>query len=558
MADYQSSLRLIKFEPTADSEPAEPPGPAAPDMAKKSRKKARKSLTATEMARQQREISISEFFTKNRHLLGFDNPRRALLTTVKEAVDNSLDACEEAGILPDISVAIQQTTGEERFRVTVTDNGPGIVRKQVPRIFGKLLYGSKFHRLKMSRGQQGIGISAAGMYGHLTTGQPVRVTSRISPKKQAHYFEIVIDTRSNEPKILKEEAVDWDQPQGTRVEIELEGTYQRGLWSVDEYLEQTATANPHVSIRYEAPDGQKMVLPRATEVLPDEPREIKPHPHGIELGTLIKILHETRSHTLAGALQHEFCRVSKNTALQICKAAKLYENARPRRIAQQEADSLLKTLMATKLMNPPMDCVCPIGKELIETGMRKHFAADFYAAVTRSPTVYRGIPFVIEAGVAYGGEMKESTQAKLMRFANRVPLLYNTGACVTKQAVCGINWRQYGVDQSGGNLPTGPLLILVHVASPWVPFTSESKEAVASYPAIEKEITLAVQECARGLRRHISGNRRRAEERRKREYIEKYIPHIGEALQEILQLTDVRRDNVVASLTEVLERSRAG
>jgi len=428
----------------------------------------------------------------------------------------------------------------------------------VPRIFGKLLYGSKFHRLKMSRGQQGIGISAAGMYGHLTTGQPVRVTSRTSPKKQAQYFEIVIDTRSNEPKILKEEAVDWDLPQGTRVEIELEGTYQRGLWSVDEYLEQTATANPHVTIRYDAPDGQKMVLPRASEVLPEEPREIKPHPHGIELGTLIKILHETKSHTLAGALQHEFCRVSKNTALQICKDAKLYENARPRRIAQQEADSLLKTLMATKLMNPPMDCVCPIGKELIETGMRKHFAADFYAAVTRSPTVYRGIPFVIEAGVAYGGEMKENTQAKLMRFANRVPLLYNTGACVTKQAVCEINWRQYGVDQPGGNLPTGPLLVLVHVASPWVPFTSESKEAVASYPAIEKEIVLAVQECARGLRRFIHGNRRRAEERRKREYIEKYIPHIGEALQEILQLSDVRRENVVASLTEVLEHSRAG
>jgi len=527
-------------------------------MAKKTRGKTRKSLTAGDMAKQQREISISEFFTKNRHLLGFDNPRRALLTTVKEAVDNSLDACEEAGILPEIEVCIRQAGSEERFRIAVTDNGPGIVKKQIPRIFGKLLYGSKFHRLKMSRGQQGIGISAAGMYGHLTTGQPVRITSRTSPKKAAHYYEIVIDTRSNEPKVLKEETVQWDRERGTRVEIELEGIYQRGLWSVDEYLEQTATANPHVSITYEAPDGQKLVLTRATDVLPDEPKEIKPHPHGIELGTLIKILHETRARTLATCLQSEFCRVSKRAALEICERAGLYENARPKRIAQQEADNLLKALRETKLMNPPMDCVCPIGKELIETGMRKHFQADFYAAVTRSPTVYRGIPFVIEAGIAYGGAIKENTQAKLMRFANRVPLLYNSGACVTKQAVSSINWRQYGVEQSNGGLPGGPLLILVHVASPWVPFTSESKEAVASYPAIEKEITLAIQECARGLRRFIRGNRRRAEERRKREYIEKYIPHIGEALQEILQLTDRRRDKVIANLTDVLERSRAG
>ena len=558
MADYQSKLVVVKAAPKDDADGAEPQ-PAAPvDAVKKSRRKPRRNLTANDMAKQQREISISEFFTKNRHLLGFDNPRRALLTTVKEAVDNSLDACEEAGILPEVSVTIKQTTSEERFRITVTDNGPGIVKKQIPRVFGKLLYGSKFHRLKMSRGQQGIGISAAGMYGHLTTGHPVCVTSRIAPKQPAHYYEIVINTSNNEPKILKEETVDWDMPQGTRVEIELEGIYQRGLWSVDEYLEQTATANPHVSLRYEAPDGQKMVLPRATDVLPDEPREIKPHPHGIELGTLITILHETRAHTLAGCLQLEFCRVSKRTAQEICQRAGLHENARPRRIAQNEADKLLKALRDTKLMNPPMDCVCPIGKDLIEAGMRKHFEADFYAAVTRTPTVYRGIPFVIEAGVAYGGDMKEGTPAKLMRFANRVPLLYNTGACVTKQAVCDLNWRQYGVDQPSGALPTGPLLILVHVASPWVPFTSESKEAVASYPAIEKEITLAVQECARGLRRFIHGNRRRAEERRKREYIEKYIPHIGEALQEILKLSDVRREKVVASLTDVLEHSRAG
>ncbi len=527
-------------------------------MAKSNGKKGRAKLTAADMAAQQREISISEFFTKNRHLLGFDNPKRALLTTVKEAVDNSLDACEEAGILPELFVSVAQTNGEDRFRVRVRDNGPGIVKAQIPRIFGKLLYGSKFHRLKMSRGQQGIGISAAGMYGHLTTGKPVAITSKTGPDDEAHHYEVIVNTKDNEPKILKEQTVPWDGEQGTEVEIELEGTFQRGLWSVDEYLEQTATANPHVQMHYVAPDGKDLTFERATDVLPEEPKEIKPHPYGIELGTLIKMLHETRARTLHTFLSSDFCRVSKRAALEICQKAGIYENARPKRIAQQEAETLLKAIRETRLMNPPMDCISPIGQELIEAGMRKQFEAEFYATVTRSPTVYRGIPFLIEAGLAYGGEMKESTSAKLMRFANRVPLLYNSGACVITQALARCNWRQYGLEQSNGSAPSGPVLVMVHVASPWVPFTSESKEAVASYPEIEKEIVLALQECARPLRRFLRGRKRRAEEKRKRQYIESYIPHIGEALQEILGFPDKERDELVESLTDVLERSRNG
>jgi DNA topoisomerase-6 subunit B len=526
--------------------------------AKKASQKARVFLTAADMAKQQREISVSEFFTKNRHLLGFDNPRRALLTTVKEAVDNSLDACEEAGILPDVSVHIEQTNGDNRFRVRVRDNGPGIVQTQIPRVFGKLLYGSKFHRLKMSRGQQGIGISAAGMYGHLTTGQPITIISKIGPKAPAHYYQIVINTKENEPKILKEETLEWDAEQGTQVEIELEGTFQRGLWSVDEYLEQTAAANPHVTLRYRAPDGAEQVFERATSILPPEPKEIKPHPYGIELGMLIGMLHDTKCHTVQTFLQNDFCRVSKRTALEICQRAGIYENARPKRIAVQEVDKLLKAIHETKLMKPPMDCIVPIGMELVEAGMRKHFKADFYSSVTRPPTVYRGIPFVIEAGVAYGVGGREDSQAKVMRFANRVPLLYNTGACAITHAVTKINWRQYNVEQSNGSPPTGPLVVLVHMASPWVPFTSESKEAIAPYPEIEKEIMLAVQECARGLRRYLSGRRRHAEEMRKREYIEKYIPHIGEALQDILRFGDSERAALVSKLTDVLERSRGG
>ena len=257
------------------------------------------------MAKSQRSISISEFFAKNRHLLGFDNPRKALLTTVKEAVDNALDACEEAGILPSVEVRIDQM-GESHFMVSVQDNGPGIVKAQIPNIFGKLLYGSKFHRLRMSRGQQGIGISAAGMYGLLTTGQPVRITSRTSKRSQAHYYELQIDTRQNKPEIIKDEILEWDVDHGTRVQIELEAKYQRGRQSVDDYLMQTAIANPHVSFTYTAPDGRVDSYEAAVKQLPAVPKEVKPHPHGVELGVLIKMIQDTKARNISQFLTSEF------------------------------------------------------------------------------------------------------------------------------------------------------------------------------------------------------------------------------------------------------------
>ena len=287
------------------------------------------ALTAAQMGERQREISVSEFFTKNRHLLGFDSPRKALLTCVKEAVDNALDACEEAGILPevDIKVEVVAPAGEPapapaqatRFRVTVVDYGPGIVREQIPRIFAKLLYGSKFHRLRMSRGQQGIGISAAGMYGQLTTGKPVQIISRTGEKNPAHYFEVQINTKTNEPRILEKKQIEWENHRGTQVSIELEGRYQKGRASIDEYVELTAIANPHVKLVYLTPEGETKVYPRTFNVLPTPPREIKPHPYGIEFGILLKMLHDTKSHWLSGFLSHDFSRVSPRVADEICK-----------------------------------------------------------------------------------------------------------------------------------------------------------------------------------------------------------------------------------------------
>src|ERR671923_1068339 len=369
------------------------------------------TLTAVEMGARQRDISVSEFFTKNRHLLGFDNPRKALLTCVKEAVDNALDASEEAGILPEVVVKVevasnggppQPPSQANRFRITVIDYGPGIVRQQIPRIFAKLLYGSKFHRLRMSRGQQGIGISAAGMYAQLTTGKPVQITSRIGARTPAHYFEVSIDTKKNEPRIFENKKIEWEHPRGTQVTLEIEGRYQRGRASVDEYLEQTAIANPHVDLVYETPEGETRKYPRTIHELPPAPREIKPHPYGIEFGMLLRMLHDTRSHSLAGFLTGDFSRVSAAVAHEICAAAGLSPDARPRNIHGAQAEALYRAIQSTKIMAPPSNCISPIGEKALLHGLYKQIKGDFYTAVTRPPSVYRGNPFVIEAGLGYG------------------------------------------------------------------------------------------------------------------------------------------------------------
>jgi DNA topoisomerase-6 subunit B len=513
------------------------------------------------MGARQREISVSEFFTKNRHLLGFDNPRKALLTCVKEAVDNALDAAEEAGILPEVVVTLEvAASGEEapvaasqatRFRVTVIDNGPGIVRQQIPPIFAKLLYGSKFHRLRMSRGQQGIGISAAGMYAQLTTGKPVQITSSTGPRAATHYFEVQIDTKKNEPRIFESKKIDWHHPRGTQVTLEIEGRYQKGRASVDEFLEQVAIANPHVTLVYNTPEGETRQYPRTIQELPPAPREIKPHPYGIEFGVLLRMLHDTRSHSVSGFLAGDFSRVSPAVAVEICKTAKLSPNARPRNVHGDAAEALYKAIQATKIMAPPSNCISPIGEKAILHGLYKQIKGEFYTAVTRPAAVYRGNPFVIEAGLAFGkapdqgapvtadapvvplaeGEERDddSELARVIRYANRVPLLYQQSACATFKAALETAWRNYGVAQSRGALPAGPMVIFVHMGSVWVPFTSESKEAIADYDEIRKEIKLALQECGRRLGMFLRRRERAKSEFRRRNIFELYIEEVVEA-----------------------------
>ena len=642
--------------------------------------------TAESMATKQRDVSVSEFFAKNRHLLGFDNPRKALLTTVKEAVDNSLDACEEAGILPEVWVRIDQTQ-PGRFRVAVQDNGPGIVKKQIPNIFGKLLYGSKFHRLRMSRGQQGIGISAAGMNGMLTTGRPMQILSKTSKRSPVHYFLLQVDTKKNQPEIIngKGEGIDipsgekglaymrdndiiWDshypapppsnadaesaaeansdepdtanpktaaakqkppsakspskkpKPEialpefkagaevesGTRVTIELTGVYKRSRGSVDEYLEQTAIANPHVTIHWHSPDGEQRTIHRSTTELPREAKEIKPHPYGVELGRLITMLGSDKSATVTSFLTNSFSCVTPAVARKVCEVAKISTRASAIKVGQTEAERLYNALQETKIRPPSTDCIVPIGSELLYKGLKAIVPGEFHDAVTRPPSVQRGSPFQIEVALAYGGstatqkvtrdelvELIQQSDAKtlrkflldtfhgigpdaaeriinetklptrcspqklnksqldtlhnvlreinisegqsmqIFRFANRVPLQYQQGACAITQAVLNTNWRPYGLSQSKGALPAGPITLIVHVASVWVPFTSESKEAIANTPEIEKELRLGIQAIGRSLATFLRKRQAIAAQGNRRNVFLRYLKEVATAVASI-------------------------
>ncbi|RLF31461.1 MAG: DNA topoisomerase VI subunit B [Thermoplasmata archaeon] len=511
---------------------------------------------AETLAKKQKEISIAEFFERNKQILGFDSLTRALITCVKEAVDNALDACEESGILPDIFVKIETMDGDE-YKITVEDNGPGIVKSQIPHVFARLLYGSRFHTLKQSRGQQGIGISAAVLYSQLTTGKTTIITSKIGEGFPAHRVELLIDTKKNLPRIVKEEMDHWERRSGTRIEIFVKGKYVKNRkQSVYEYLRSTAIVNPHARIIFIEPDGTETVFERVVEELPEQPREIKPHPYGIELGTLLKMLKETKAKKITSFLSGDFSSISPQKAKEIVRIAEMNGNLNPKEIGLDEAKKLLAASKKVKLVSPPTDCLSPIGETLIKRGLRKEtlqLSPEFISTDTRQANVFSGTPFMVESGIVYGGSLPKDGRVELLRFANRVPLLYQEGGCAITEAVKSMDWRRYGLEQKGGKgMPCGPAIILVHVASVNIPFTSESKEAVAHIDEIEKEIRLSLQQCARKMRLHLSKKKKKEKMKSKFLLISQILPEIAKKSAEIVGKPVPPIDGVISQIMNIV------
>ena len=510
---------------------------------------------AHELAKKQKEISVAEFFERNKHILGFGNPTRALVTSVKEGVDNILDACEESGILPDIYVEIKNHEDGE-CKLIIEDNGPGIIKKQIPHIFGRLLYGSRFHAIRQSRGQQGIGISAVVLYGQLTTGKHAKVISKIQEDRPATVTDLAIDTNKNRSEVINRDIMHWDKPSGTRLEVSIVADYKRGKRFVYDYLQSISIVNPHAQITFKEPDGAKHLFERTSDMLPRKSVEIKPHPYGIELGTLIKMAKNTKSRKLSSFLKSEFTSMGDRTTKAVCEKAQLDKDISLKDMTREQFLALHKAFKKIKIMAPSTDCLSPIGETLIKRSLKhetQEISPEFIVTTSRSASVYSGNPFQIEVGIVYGGSLPKDKTVKLMRFANRVPLLYQQGDCVSTSAISSIDWRRYGLEQSSGKgIPSGPAIFLTHMSSTLIPFTSESKEAIADIPEIENEIKLAFRECARKVQSHIHKKVRRVKTREKFELITKILPEIAKKSSKMLNKPVPSLEKVITKIMDIV------
>ncbi|MBR4181768.1 MAG: DNA topoisomerase VI subunit B [Candidatus Methanomethylophilaceae archaeon] len=524
---------------------------------KKTASTTKKAPTAEQMAAKQQEISVTEFFEKNKQILGFDSRSKSLLMGIKEAVDNSLDACEEANILPDIEVRVEKIDDED-YHISIEDNGPGIVHRMIPNVFGRLLYGSRFHALRQSRGQQGIGISATVMYGNITTGKPAHVQSKVEGEYIANSMDIVIDTKTNRPIVSNDAPFVWEgKEHGTKIEYTIKGRYITGKQSVFEYLKNTAIVNPHALITFHDPEGKRYVFERATDMMPPRPKEIKPHPEGMEIGDLMKYSSNSAQKTIGAFLKNDFSRITDRLAKEILEISKVDGNKSPNKLTREEAIAILGAIKQVKIMAPPTDCLSPIGDTLIKKGLMHvldGLRPEYYATpVTRSPKAVNGNPFVVEAGIVYGGDIPSDSQVQILRFANRVPLLYQQGACAITKAISEMDWRRYGLEQRGGKgIPFGPAIILVHVASTKVPFTSEGKEAVAGFPELQSEIGLALRLCARNLKSHLNKMERKNKTHAKFEIVQEILPDMAKKAADHLGRPVPNLDRTITRIMNVV------
>ncbi len=482
-----------------------------------------------------KEHSVAEFFKKNRQMLGFSGKTRSLTVIVHEYITNSLDACEEAGILPEITVKIDEID-KEKYRVGVQDNGPGIPKKHVGKALGQMLAGTKFHRFAQQRGQQGIGASGCTMYAQITTGKPVKFVSEYDSKRIRG--EISVDVKTNTPKLdIFAEEENPEKTHGVHVEGEFgECKYDRSSFGAYEYVKRTALANPHATITLIEPTGERLSYPRSHAVVPPKPESIQPHPLGLTISDLIEMAHHEPEFTrLSSFLQNRFSRVSSAKVQEVAALAQEVDfNKKPKDLEWSEAEMIIKAFSQVKWMAPATDCVRPIGREQIEKSLRNILGPQFVAVTERSPKIYRGgIAFMAEAALAYGGgagkRIGDSVGGDIIRYANGAPLLFDAAGCAITEAVKEIDWKRYHIR----NFEEEPISVLVNVASVYVPYTTAGKQAISQEEEVYMEIKNAVMEAARELQRHLSGLHREKDRANRRAAVMRYVRQLSKDLSEL-------------------------
>lgn len=474
-----------------------------------------------------REHSIAEFFRKNAQMLGYGGKIKSLTTVVHELVTNSLDACEESGILPSITVEVSQPDNET-IMVRSKDNGPGIPKKHISDVFGKMLAGTKFHRNIQLRGQQGIGVAGVTMFSQMTTGKPVEIIT--VTKNEAWDIELNIDIRKNKADVVTQQKID-PIPEQTGIEYIAQFKdvqFSAGEQGPYEYLRRTAIANPHAEITYIDPSGAKVHFPRTAIDIPKAPKEVQPHPKGVIVDDLVLMAKSSPNRTIKGMLQTEFSRVSASKIKELQELVDFDLGLPPKKLGWGEAEKLVKAFKKVNFLAPATDCLRPIGEQDIEGAMKNILAPEFLSVIERKPAVYGGgYAFQVEVGVAYGGHSGRKLTSgeqryEIMRFANRAPLLFDIGGCALTKAVNGVEWRRYGLK----DIDHSPVTIFINLISTHIPYTGAGKQSVSDIDEVVGEIRFALMDVGRKFNRFHSHKRKLQEHSARRDKLLRYVSEI--------------------------------
>lgn len=494
------------------------------------------SSISKKLSSKYRKIGFAEFIEKNKQMLGFENPARSLIMCIKEAVDNSLDACEEANILPEIYISIQslkKLTGKNYFSIVIKDNGPGVPRDKVPNVFGSLLYGSKFHSLKQNRGQQGIGISAAVLYGQITTGSPAKIISKVEEEETA--FEALVSVnRDNTPSLKNKKRIVVDYKSGTEVHLKVLGSYvKKGPKSLKYFINLISLINPHATLIFEDPLGEKYVYNRIVNKPITIACETLPHPKSLEIGIFKRMLALTPLQTLSDFLKYEILGID-NDFLNILKSrlkVPLYFN--PKDITLYESENILNSLVSLNI-KPSIDSLSLINPQNLQLALRNMGEFSIISSTVSSIGLLNGNSFVVEGGIVFGGDLPKDTRIEIIRVANKMPLTYKEGSCLITKEIFNFKWRNYNVAHRIGECPIGPFKLFIHLAASKIPYTSQSKEAVADIPELKSKMDEVLKILAKKISKYIRNKELEEKNKEKIKVIENYLPYFAKIVSSVV------------------------
>lgn len=507
--------------------------------------------------------STAEYFAKNLQQVGFSSPLKAVLTTLKEAVDNSLDACEGAEILPELEIEVKKvgigsTKNTDLIRIVVEDNGPGIDGDDLAKVFGEYLASSKFGRGQCSRGQQGIGISAATTWAQMTNAKGVQVISKTKNMRKAISAQVDVDIKTNTGILRNKETLEWKKNNGTRVEFLMDGRIQmNGDGGLLTYIEGTVLVNPHLTVTYKLGDTDKGKIERVSNETPEIPEATLPHPHTFKLGEFITHSHLYGKIALSKFLKTGFSRISDQSIKDFVKHG-MPKGLVDKNLGSMSEDDFKKAfqaVQATELMAPSTKSVLTVGEDALAKSIERLGQVDFLSVVTRKPTICDFKPVVVEVALArFIDRGSEGEPVQLLRFANRVPLQFDKSGCAITWAIESVNWKSYGLGQPKESLPQGPYVFAVSIVSPFIKFKNASKETIDASDELVEEIRRALMQAGQKLSRHIKHEMKEADLERKLAHIEQFGPILVEKLVTISGANASRKKKAEEGLRKILGR----